>query len=170
MKRCPRIALASLPAATSPYNSLVVFGDSLSDSGNAAAAGFIDATQVITGNTYVSNKAYAPMTFSNGPVWASDVASQLGVPLTPSLLGGTNFALGAIDDEIVAVEQQSNEREAHHPDDGSHLFRFTSRICHRDSAHGFSHCSFPSNHFVGSGVAARFPAPHQCWSSMNSPK
>jgi outer membrane lipase/esterase len=88
------VALASLPAAASPYTSMVVFGDSLSDSGNAADAGFVNPSQVVTGNTYIPNAAYAPLTFSNGPVWASDVASALGVTLQPSLAGGTNFAFG----------------------------------------------------------------------------
>jgi outer membrane lipase/esterase len=89
------VALASLPAAASPYSSLVVFGDSLSDSGNNAAAGLYDPGQTITGNTYVPSSTYAPAgTYSNGPVWATDVASSLGVALQPSLLGGTNFAFG----------------------------------------------------------------------------
>jgi outer membrane lipase/esterase len=88
------VVLASLPAAASLYNSLVVFGDSLSDSGNNAAAGLFDPNQVITGNTYVPTNTYAPRTYSNGPVWASDVALQLGVPLQPSAAGGTDFAYG----------------------------------------------------------------------------
>ena len=88
------VALTSLPATAGLYNSMVVFGDSLSDSGNNAAAGLFDPTQVITGNTYVPTNTYAPRTYSNGPVWASDAASQLGVPLQPSLAGGTNFAFG----------------------------------------------------------------------------
>ena len=88
------VALTSLPATAGLYNSMVVFGDSLSDSGNNAAAGLFDPAQVITGNTYVPTNTYAPRTYSNGPVWASDAASQLGVPLQPSLAGGTNFAFG----------------------------------------------------------------------------
>jgi outer membrane lipase/esterase len=89
------VALASLPAAASPYTSMVVFGDSLSDSGNAAAAGFINSDQVVLGNSYVPNAAYSSETFSNGPVWASYAASALGVPLLPSAAaGGTNFAFG----------------------------------------------------------------------------
>lgn len=71
-----------------PYSGLYVFVDSLSDGGNAAVAGFYDPSQVITGNTYVPSKAYAPFgTFSNGPVWASLYASALGLPLTPSFIG-----------------------------------------------------------------------------------
>ena len=91
------VVLASLPASASLYNSLVVFGDSLSDSGNDALV--VGSTvQLITGNAYVPGHPYAPgTTFSNGPVWASDAASSLGVPLLPSLTpgtGGTNFAFG----------------------------------------------------------------------------
>jgi outer membrane lipase/esterase len=89
------VALASFPAAASPYTSMVVFGDSLSDSGNDALALGGSTTQTITGNTYIPSAPYAPgTTFSNGPVWASDVASALGVPLLPSLAGGTNYAYG----------------------------------------------------------------------------
>jgi outer membrane lipase/esterase len=87
-------AITTLPAAASPYSSLVVFGDSLSDSGNAALLGGTSAPN-ITGNTYIPSQAYAPSAnFSNGPVWASDVAAALGVPLQPSVIGGTNFAFG----------------------------------------------------------------------------
>jgi outer membrane lipase/esterase len=73
---------------------MVVFGDSLSDSGNDALL-VGSTTQVITGNTYIPGHPYAPgTTFSNGPVWASDAASAIGVPLLPSVAGGTNFAFG----------------------------------------------------------------------------
>jgi outer membrane lipase/esterase len=85
------VAFVSVPAAAA---TMVVFGDSLSDGGNAAIAVGSDPTQVITGNTYVPSQPYASGTFSNGPVWASDVAAALGVPLLPSLAGGTNFAIG----------------------------------------------------------------------------
>jgi outer membrane lipase/esterase len=87
------VALASLPAGASPYTSMVVFGDSLSDSGNDAVV-LGTAPQTITGNTYIPNHPYGLGIFSNGPVWASDVASALGVTLQPSLAGGTNFAFG----------------------------------------------------------------------------
>jgi outer membrane lipase/esterase len=88
------VALSSLPAVASPYTSLVVFGDSLSDNGNNASFSLINPGQVITSNTYVPSFTYASGTYSNGPVWASDVASRLGVTLTPSHLGGTDFAYG----------------------------------------------------------------------------
>jgi outer membrane lipase/esterase len=92
------VALASLPAVASPYTSMVVFGDSLSDSGNDAIVLGGSQAQIITGNTYIPGAPYATATssgtFSNGPVWASDAASALGVPLKASLAGGTNFAFG----------------------------------------------------------------------------
>ncbi len=38
---------------------------------------------------------YADRSFSNGPVWAQDLAQSLGLPaLKPSLAGGTDFAYG----------------------------------------------------------------------------
>jgi outer membrane lipase/esterase len=93
------LAFTGLPATATTYTSMVVFGDSLSDSGNDAI--FIPGgsqAQTITGNTYVPGAPYITATstgtFSNGPVWASDAASALGVPLTPSLAGGTNYAYG----------------------------------------------------------------------------
>jgi phospholipase/lecithinase/hemolysin len=51
------------------FSSLVVIGDSLSDSGNAGR-------------------------FSDGPVWVEHVADRLAVTLRPSRLGGTNLAVG----------------------------------------------------------------------------
>ncbi|MBN8990184.1 MAG: SGNH/GDSL hydrolase family protein [Rhizobiales bacterium] len=90
------IAFTALPAIASPYDSMVVFGDSLSDSGNnALVPGLYQPNQVITGNSYVPSATYGPAgTYSNGPVWASYVAAALGVTLTPSLAGGTNYAFG----------------------------------------------------------------------------
>lgn len=87
-------ALASAPASAGPYNTLVVFGDSLSDNGNNAAAGLFDPLQVVTGNTYIPSNTYASGTYSNGLVWASDFATMIGLPLAPSVGGGTDFAFG----------------------------------------------------------------------------
>ncbi|MEO5845761.1 MAG: SGNH/GDSL hydrolase family protein [Caldimonas sp.] len=88
-------ALAGAPASAGPYDRLVVFGDSLSDNGNNAAAGLFDPFQVVTGNTYIPANTYGPVgTYSNGPVWASDFAAMLGLPFAPSLLGGSDYAFG----------------------------------------------------------------------------
>lgn len=75
----------SLPAAAGPINGLVVFGDSLADSGNVSLA---------TGGAIPDPAFYFNGRFSNGPVYAEFIADALGVPLLPSLAGGTNFAFG----------------------------------------------------------------------------
>ena len=87
-------SLATLPASATVYNSLVVFGDSLSDGGNNALVIGSNGGQAITGNTYVPSQPYGSGVYSNGSVWASQAASALGVPLQPSLAGGTNYAYG----------------------------------------------------------------------------
>jgi outer membrane lipase/esterase len=87
-------ALASAPASAGPYDTFVVFGDSLSDNGNNAAAGLFDPLQVVAGNNYIPTNTYAAGVYSNGPVWASDFAAMIGLPLAPSLGGGTDFASG----------------------------------------------------------------------------
>ena len=98
-KFLPLVAIAAFsltaqPSSASVYDQLVVFGDSLSDSGNNTIAIGSNPNQTITGNTYVPSQTYASGVYSNGPVWASDAAAKLGVPLTPSLAGGTNYAFG----------------------------------------------------------------------------
>ena len=63
------LAGESAHAAQPDFSALVVFGDSLSDSGNAGR-------------------------YSNGPVWVERIAAQIGTELRPSSAGGTNFAVG----------------------------------------------------------------------------
>ena len=67
---CAALALmTSSPQAMPAFNHVVVFGDSLSDTGNAGR-------------------------FSNGLVWVEYLAKKLGLPLNPARAGGTNFAVG----------------------------------------------------------------------------
>ena len=76
--------LLLLPAIgfASPITSLVVFGDSLSDQGNA----FLLSVGLFPPSPYAQRA-------SNGPVAAEVLASTLGVPLAPSVAGGSNYAV-----------------------------------------------------------------------------
>jgi outer membrane lipase/esterase len=80
------MGLASIMAwsATPTYDNLYVFGDSYCDVGNiyAATSGAVPPAPYYNGR------------FSNGPIWLDHVAGFLGVPLTASLLGGTDYAFG----------------------------------------------------------------------------
>ena len=82
--------------AAAGYSGLYVFGDSLSDPGNLAAAIGADPTQVISGNGYIPDRPYASLQFSNGDVWARTYASAIGLGSfgLPFGVGGGNFAFG----------------------------------------------------------------------------
>lgn len=97
------LSLAAVPALfstawASPFSKVVVFGDSLSDSGNNAIV--IDSiagglrTPVPLVNLEVSPLPYASSRYSNGPVWAEYLAEGLGLSATPALAGGSNYAFG----------------------------------------------------------------------------
>ena len=77
------LALASPVASGAQFSGLYVFGDSLSDVGNTSLA-----TQgARPGSAYFNGR------YSNGPLWVESLAECLDLPgLTPSLLGGTNYA------------------------------------------------------------------------------
>lgn len=80
------LALASMvaQAATPTYDSIVVFGDSYCDVGNL----FLATSGAEAAPPYYN------MRFSNGPIWLDHVAGYLGLPIKPSVLGGTDFAFG----------------------------------------------------------------------------
>jgi phospholipase/lecithinase/hemolysin len=79
--------LAAAPAAAANYSNLYVFGDSLVDAGNVTAAfgpGFNPPSQ-----------GYFPGRFTNGPDYTDLLNRRIeGSFMTPSLLGGDNFAYG----------------------------------------------------------------------------
>jgi phospholipase/lecithinase/hemolysin len=78
------LATIACEAAKPGYDSLYVFGDSYCDVGNifTATKGTVPPAPYYNGR------------FSNGPIWLDHVAGFLGVPLTASLLGGTDYAFG----------------------------------------------------------------------------
>jgi outer membrane lipase/esterase len=82
--------------AVSPFTSLKVFGDSLSDSGNNAVL-LGTGGGVPTSNFYIPSGApYASGTYSNGPVWVNAFAAAEAslADAGPWLAGGGNYAFG----------------------------------------------------------------------------
>ncbi len=82
----PALVAVSLSAQAGPFSSLVVFGDSLSDTGNLSIA---------TGGALPGTaQPYAAGRYSDGPLWVETLASGLGLTgeASPYLAGGNNYA------------------------------------------------------------------------------
>jgi phospholipase/lecithinase/hemolysin len=90
------LALPAAASAHQAYSKLVVFGDSLSDPGNA----FVLTGQVsIRPFNLIPDAPYAigGLHFSNGKTWAEDLAKDLHLPSGPAFrnpLYFTNYAVG----------------------------------------------------------------------------
>ena len=98
------LLLGAASAQAGPYSNMVVFGDSLSDTGNVLAL-----TTAFTPNPFPVYTG-AEGRFSNGPVWVETLAAGLGLPAgaqasnllyagAPGVVGlgpqgGQNFAYG----------------------------------------------------------------------------
>ena len=83
------ISLVPVIASAVPFRGIVVFGDSLSDTGNVFAV-----TELVLEESIPVSPPYFRGRFSNGPVWVEILAEMLGLKLSPFLKGGTNFAFG----------------------------------------------------------------------------
>lgn len=111
------LALSALPvsASATSFSNVIVFGDSLSDSGNNA---IIAANQqppldppfqqvpfgsgdLIPGLPYESGR------FTNGPTWVENLAASFDLEASPSLGGGTNFAFGGAKTGSLGAEPPS---------------------------------------------------------------
>jgi phospholipase/lecithinase/hemolysin len=82
------VLTASLVSAE-PFTTVIVIGDSLADSGNA-----FRATSTLPGQAIPVSPPFFRGRFSNGFMWVEHLANVLGLQITPSLDGGTNFAFG----------------------------------------------------------------------------
>jgi phospholipase/lecithinase/hemolysin len=89
------VALATTVRA-GQYSSLIVFGDSLSDTGNAylATGGNASDTNLFGKFGEYPTPPYDDGRFSNGEIWVEHLADGLGLGAAPFLAGGTNFAVG----------------------------------------------------------------------------
>lgn len=114
-------------ASTAAINHLVIFGDSLSDTGNTRSEVPLGSSgPVATIAGYGSNGR-----FSNGPLWHEYLAWGLGItPAINSENGGDNFAFGGarVDNDSgvsTGVLRQTNQylaRQAGAPSDTDSLF------------------------------------------------
>jgi phospholipase/lecithinase/hemolysin len=82
------MATSSLVSAE-PFSAIIVIGDSLADNGNV-----FRATSALPGQAIPVSPPYFRGRFSNGLMWVEHLANALGLQITPSLDGGTNFAFG----------------------------------------------------------------------------
>lgn len=102
-------APGAVHAASAPFDSVVVIGDSLSDSGNLSIA--LGQAQI---TRYTTNP---------GLVTMENVAAHYGLALTPSLAGGTDFAFGGAGviqnapgaDVVPTLKDQTDAYLAAHP-------------------------------------------------------
>lgn len=85
-----------LPAPPS-FERAVVFGASLSDTGNFCSLNPTNCTSA----------PYAAPRYSNGPVFAELIADQLGTTVAPSRAGGTNYAYAGARTGAVAGTTQA---------------------------------------------------------------
>lgn len=83
-------------AQAGPYSNLYVFGDSLSDSGNDlnVSSGAFPVAAYYTDGSNTGR-------FTNGLNYADRLAQGLGLALTPSTAGGTNYAYGGARSDYV---------------------------------------------------------------------
>lgn len=78
------------PASANLFDNVFVFGDSLSDGGNA-----FQLTQTAPGYGFPPSPPFGlyAQRSSNGPTAAEQLAERFGVTVTPSVNGGTNYAI-----------------------------------------------------------------------------
>jgi phospholipase/lecithinase/hemolysin len=78
-------------ACAGAFSAIIVFGDSLSDTGNV-----FHATSTVPGHAPIPiSPPYFRGRFSNGFLWIEELANTVGLQITPWLDGGTNFAIGS---------------------------------------------------------------------------
>lgn len=89
------LAAATVPVAALAYDGWVVFGDSLSDTGNQAIQypdDRSDPSQIT--NTFIPTYPYPSGRYSNAEVWTASFAAAIGQPALASLAGGNVYAYG----------------------------------------------------------------------------
>lgn len=105
------VSVHTTSADAQPFDQVVSFGDSLSDTGNLSTRTFIDSARIIT--VPFSPPYFATLDnpgqpvgltnpprvrFSNGPVWTERLASNLGLSHTSYAFGGSRIGTGPASD------------------------------------------------------------------------
>jgi phospholipase/lecithinase/hemolysin len=114
---------ATLPT----YGAIYAFGDSLSDAGNLS---IVSTASVEPVSPPYYKEQYGTMTgnvFSNGPTWAQDLSTFLGLgTLAPSVAGGTDFAYGGAD--TGPTPQNANDPEVQEISLPSQIVQFQTAV------------------------------------------
>lgn len=85
------LAVTSASASAAPFTNIFVFGDSLTDTGNAQ----LGAAELGEPDPAPAELGYFNGRLSNGPVWVDYLSQSLGFGLLePRLGGGTNYSVG----------------------------------------------------------------------------
>ncbi len=91
-RTCSKCVLLVLLFSSTCVGEILVFGDSLSDTGNTYDA---TTSSIFLPDIPDPDVGYYMGRFSNGPVWIEHLAVALGEPdPMPSRLGGTNYSFG----------------------------------------------------------------------------
>lgn len=113
-------AIAARPAAADPSNEIVVFGDSLSDSGRFFAETFANTGGAFA---YPPPPFYFEGRFSDGPLWWEHMAAALGVTAESHAVGGAFSGSGNENDGVFTgfdqydgVAEQVADYIAAHPE------------------------------------------------------
>jgi thermolabile hemolysin len=96
-------SLFPVRAIAATFSQIVVYGDSLSDLGRAAAA-----TSSLPAQFKFPAYSSGSGRFSNGPIWIEYLAAQLGIdtnPVTNPNFAATNFAIGGATTGTVNIGQ-----------------------------------------------------------------
>ena len=103
------LASASSMAHAQTYSKLVVFGDSLSDTGNVFR---------VSGGTVPASPPYYQGRFSNGPIWTDDLAALPGVVGSPTenlAFGGSRTDTTNNDSRLPGMQTEVTAYLAAHP-------------------------------------------------------
>jgi phospholipase/lecithinase/hemolysin len=86
---CAAMVFGCSATSVFAYNDVIVFGDSLSDVGNAYGVSF---------GLVPASPPYYQGHFSNGPIWIEEMASKQGLPaVVRSRNGGNDYAYGGVE-------------------------------------------------------------------------